>query len=63
MRRRLLHVPYKGSTQAHPDLIGGQVHIMFDTIVANTPAAFRDQIRVEIAKYRKVIQDAKIKVD
>jgi tripartite-type tricarboxylate transporter receptor subunit TctC len=33
---RLLHVPYKGSTQAHPDLIGGQVHVMFDTIVATT---------------------------
>ena len=32
-------------------------------IVANSPEAFRDQIRVEVAKYRKVIQDAKIKVD
>jgi tripartite-type tricarboxylate transporter receptor subunit TctC len=32
-------------------------------IVANSPEAFRDQIRVEVAKYRKVIQDAKIKGD
>jgi len=30
----ILHVPYKGSTAAHPDLIGGQVSIMFDTIPA-----------------------------
>ena len=26
-----LHVPYKGSAQAHMDIIGGQVEIMFDT--------------------------------
>jgi tripartite-type tricarboxylate transporter receptor subunit TctC len=31
---RITHIPYKGSTQAHPDLIGGQVNLMFDTIVA-----------------------------
>ena len=30
----LLHVPYKGSSSAHPDLIGGQVSLMFDTIPA-----------------------------
>jgi len=28
---RLLHVPYKGSSQAHVDLISGQVEMMFDT--------------------------------
>jgi tripartite-type tricarboxylate transporter receptor subunit TctC len=28
---RMLHVPYKGSAQAHLDLIGGNVQIMFDT--------------------------------
>ena len=33
----MLHVPYKGSTQAHPDLLSGQVGVMFDTIVAVTP--------------------------
>ncbi len=26
-----IHVPYKGSSQAHLDLIGGQVEMMFDT--------------------------------
>src|SRR5437016_6032327 len=28
---RLIHVPYKGSSQAHVDLISGQVEMMFDT--------------------------------
>jgi tripartite-type tricarboxylate transporter receptor subunit TctC len=28
---RLVHVPYKGSSQAHVDLLGGQVEMMFDT--------------------------------
>jgi tripartite-type tricarboxylate transporter receptor subunit TctC len=26
-----LHIPYKGSAQAHQDMMAGQVHIMFDT--------------------------------
>jgi tripartite-type tricarboxylate transporter receptor subunit TctC len=33
----LLHVPYKGSTFAHPDLIAGRTSIMFDTITAVQP--------------------------
>ena len=28
---RLVHIPYKGSSQAHVDLISGQVEMMFDT--------------------------------
>lgn len=28
---QMIHVPYKGSSQAHLDVIGGQVQIMFDT--------------------------------
>jgi tripartite-type tricarboxylate transporter receptor subunit TctC len=28
---KMIHVPYKGSSQAHLDVIGGQVQIMFDT--------------------------------
>lgn len=34
---KMLHVPYKGSTAAHPDLIGGRVNIMFDTLIATLP--------------------------
>lgn len=30
-RTKAIHVPYKGSTQAHIDIIGGQVEMMFDT--------------------------------
>ncbi|MBL8378103.1 MAG: tripartite tricarboxylate transporter substrate binding protein [Burkholderiales bacterium] len=28
---KMIHVPYKGSSQAHLDVIGGQVQVMFDT--------------------------------
>ena len=28
------HIPYKGSTLAHPDLMGGRVSLMFDTLTA-----------------------------
>ncbi len=28
---KIIHVPYKGSSQAHLDLISGQVQVMFDT--------------------------------
>lgn len=33
----LEYVPYRGSTQAHPDLIAGRVNIMFDTVPAALP--------------------------
>jgi tripartite-type tricarboxylate transporter receptor subunit TctC len=34
---QLEYVPYRGSTQAHPDLIAGRVNIMFDTVPAALP--------------------------
>ncbi|HYF07481.1 MAG TPA: tripartite tricarboxylate transporter substrate binding protein [Acetobacteraceae bacterium] len=34
---RLEYVPYRGSSQAHPDLIAGRVDIMFDTVPAALP--------------------------
>ncbi|MDQ1077800.1 tripartite tricarboxylate transporter substrate binding protein [Pseudoroseomonas cervicalis] len=30
----MTHIPYRGSTAAHPDLIGGRVDLMFDTLPA-----------------------------
>jgi tripartite-type tricarboxylate transporter receptor subunit TctC len=30
-KTKAIHVPYKGSSQAHIDIIGGQVEMMFDT--------------------------------
>jgi tripartite-type tricarboxylate transporter receptor subunit TctC len=31
---QLTYVPYRGSTQAHPDLMAGRVDVMFDTVPA-----------------------------
>src|SRR5262249_47139212 len=33
----MLHVPYRGSPQAHIDLMSGQVQVMFDTLTASLP--------------------------
>ena len=32
-----IHVPYRGSSQALTDLLGGQVNIMFDNIPSSLP--------------------------
>jgi tripartite-type tricarboxylate transporter receptor subunit TctC len=34
---RSIHIPYKGSSQAHLDLIGNQVEMMFDTTSSSMP--------------------------
>ena len=33
-KTKMLHVPYKGSSAAHPDLIGGRTMMIFDTVSA-----------------------------
>jgi tripartite-type tricarboxylate transporter receptor subunit TctC len=35
--KTMLHVPYRGSTAAHPDLLGGRTMMIFDTITAIQP--------------------------
>ena len=34
---KMLHVPYRGSTAAHPDLLGGRTAMIFDTVTAIQP--------------------------
>lgn len=34
---RLMHVPYKGNSQALPDLIGGRIAVMWDTVPTSLP--------------------------
>ena len=34
---RMVHVPYKGTTLALADLVGGQVHLIFESIVTGLP--------------------------
>jgi len=41
----LTHVPYKGSPQALPDLMGGQVSVMFETTVAVLPFIKEGKLR------------------
>ena len=41
----MLHVPYKGSGPAHIDLMGGQIQLMFDNIVALLPHVQAGKVR------------------
>lgn len=42
---QILHVPYKGSTAAHPDLIAGRTSMIFDTITAILPQVKSGAVR------------------
>jgi tripartite-type tricarboxylate transporter receptor subunit TctC len=56
----MTHVPYKGSTAAHPDLLSGQVSIMFDTVTAIQPHVKTGAVRalaVTTAKRSSVVPD------
>jgi tripartite-type tricarboxylate transporter receptor subunit TctC len=41
----MTHIPYKGSTLAHPDLLSGRVSLMFDTVAAINPQVKADKVR------------------
>ncbi|HSV82747.1 MAG TPA: tripartite tricarboxylate transporter substrate binding protein [Ramlibacter sp.] len=43
---RMAHVPYKGSTAAHPDLIAGRVHMVFDSLAAVQPHIVSGKLRL-----------------
>jgi len=42
---QILHVSYKGSTAAHPDLLGGRVSMMFDPVAAILPHIKAGRVR------------------
>lgn len=42
---RMLHVPYKGNSQALVDLIGGQVNLMFDQVSTSAPQIRAGKVR------------------
>jgi tripartite-type tricarboxylate transporter receptor subunit TctC len=42
---RMTHVPYKGLTPAHTEIIGGQLSLMFDGIVTGLPAVKAGRLR------------------
>lgn len=42
---KMLHIPYKGSTAAHPDVISGRIQVMFDTITAILPHVKTGELR------------------
>jgi tripartite-type tricarboxylate transporter receptor subunit TctC len=42
---RMLHVPYKGNSQALVDLIGGQVSVMFDQVSTSAPQIKAGKVR------------------
>ena len=56
----MLHVPYKGSTLAHPDLMSGRVQVMFDTVAAIGPQIKGGNVRalaVTTAKRSSALPD------
>ena len=56
----MVHVPYKGSGPAHIDLMGGQIQLMFDNIVALLPLVKAGRVRalaVSSAKRHVLLPD------
>ena len=56
----MVHVPYKGSGPAHVDLMGGQIQVMFDNIVALMPHVKAGKVRalaVSSAKRHPLLPD------
>ena len=42
----MLHIPYKGNSAAHADLLGGHVSVMFDTITTGLPNVQKGKLRL-----------------
>ena len=57
---QIVHVPYKGSPQGSSDLIGGQVHLMFDNLTSISPHVRSGKVRgigVSSAKRSPIFPD------
>lgn len=57
---QMTHIPYKGSTLAHPDLISGRTSLMFDTVAAANVQIKAGRLRplaVTTAKRSSVLPD------
>ena len=56
----ITHIPYKGSTLAHPDLISGRTSLMFDTVAAVNVQIKANRVRalaVTTAKRASILPD------
>jgi tripartite-type tricarboxylate transporter receptor subunit TctC len=56
----MVHVPYRGSTPALTDLLGGQVHVMFDATTSSLPHISSGKLRplaVTIATRSELLPD------
>jgi tripartite-type tricarboxylate transporter receptor subunit TctC len=56
----MTHIPYKGSTAAHPDLLSGRTSMMFDTVAAIMPHVKSGAVRaiaVTTAKRASIAPD------
>ena len=56
----MTHIPYKGSTLAHPDLISGRTALMFDTVAAVNVQIKANRVRplaVTTAKRASILPD------
>lgn len=42
---RMTHIPYKGTSQATPDLMAGGVQVMFDALASGLPTASKGRVR------------------
>jgi len=42
---QMVHIPYKGSTASHPDVIGGRVEMMFDPVLSVGPHVKSGRLR------------------
>ncbi len=53
----MTHIPYKGEAPATADVVSGQVHLMFDTMVSSTPHVKSGKLRMIAVTTRERLAD------